>query len=214
MSALIDHTRLHRTAKYFMDNGRAATHDDAMDILRGFGASIRVGPEAATSAAHQIALLTLVNLLRRTLLGGVEVIGVPDAPLLVPLARARNLADAVRELGGTPAATAIRFGPSRRSARRRPSPAIAAWQLTWQGWRGGVLPGHDMRRLADDDGEPAGARGRCGRRRRGAVRMARERSSDGGTARRRPLSLESRQPTGLRRTRASLPSPICPRRSG
>ena len=43
MTALIDHTRLHRTAKYFMDSGRAATHDDAMDILRGFGASIRVG---------------------------------------------------------------------------------------------------------------------------------------------------------------------------
>ena len=36
MTALIDHTRLHRTAKYFMDNGRAATHDDAMGILRGF----------------------------------------------------------------------------------------------------------------------------------------------------------------------------------
>jgi len=60
MTALIDHTRLHRTAKYFMDSGRAATHDDAMDILRGFGASIRVGPEAATSIAHQVALLTLV----------------------------------------------------------------------------------------------------------------------------------------------------------
>lgn len=88
MNALIDHTRLHRTAKYFMDNGRAATHADAMDILRGFSVSIRVGPEAATSPAHQVALLTLVNLTRRTLLGGVEALGVPDAPLLVPLARA------------------------------------------------------------------------------------------------------------------------------
>src|SRR6188472_3932842 len=101
MTALIDHTRLHRTAKYFMDSGRAATHADAMDILHGFGASIRVGPEATTSAAHQVALLTLVNLTRRTLLGGVEALGVPNAPLLVPLARARTLADAVVELGGT-----------------------------------------------------------------------------------------------------------------
>jgi hypothetical protein len=75
MTALIDHTRLHRTAKYFMDSGRAATHDDAMGILRGFGASIHVGPEAAASIPHQIALLTLVNLARRTLLGGVEVLG-------------------------------------------------------------------------------------------------------------------------------------------
>jgi hypothetical protein len=154
MSALIDHTRLHRTAKYFMDSGRAATHVDAMDILRGFGASIRVGDEAATSAAHQIALLTLVNLLRRTLLGGVEAIGVPDAPLLVPLAQARNLADAVRELGGTITAAANPLWPVAQIGTTQSAPAVATWQLAWQGWRGGVLAGHEMSRFTNDAANP------------------------------------------------------------
>jgi hypothetical protein len=154
MSALIDHTRLHRTAKYFMDSGRAETHGDAMDILRGFGASIRVGDEAATSAAHQIALLTLVNLLRQTLLGGVEAIGVPDAPLLVPLTQARNLADAVRELGGTITAAANPLWPVAQIGTTRSAPAVAAWQLAWQGWRGGVLAGHETSRFANDAANP------------------------------------------------------------
>ena len=146
MTAPIDHTRLHRTAKYFMDSGRAVTHDHAMDILRGFGASIRVGPEVATSIAHQVALLTLVNLLRRTLLGGIEVLGAPDAPLLIPLARARNLADAVVELGGTLATIGNPLWPVAQIGTVSPSADITAWQLTWQGWRGGVVPRHDTRR--------------------------------------------------------------------
>lgn len=157
MTALIDHTRLHRTAKYFMDSGRAATHDDAMDILRGFGASIRVGPEAATLVAHQVALLTLVNLARRTLLGGVEVLGVPDAPLLVPLARGRRLADAVVSLGGTLATTGNPLWPTAQIGTVSPPADITAWQLTWQGWRGGVVPRHDARRLSDDAANPLAA---------------------------------------------------------
>lgn len=157
MTALIDHTRLHRTAKYFMDSGRAATHDDAMDILRGFGASIRVGREAATSIAHQVALLTLVNLARRTLLGGVEVLGVPDAPLLVPLVRARSLADAVVELGGTLATTGNPLWPVAQIGTVSPPADVTAWRLTWQGWRGGVVPRHDARRLSDDAANPLAA---------------------------------------------------------
>jgi hypothetical protein len=157
MTALIDHTRLHRTAKYFMDSGRAVTHDHAMDILRGFGASIRVGPEVATSIAHQVALLTLVNLSRRTLLGGVEVLGAPDAPLLIPLARARNLADAVVELGGTLATIGNPLWPVAQIGTVSPSADITAWQLTWQGWRGGVVPRHDTRRLSDDTANPLAA---------------------------------------------------------
>jgi hypothetical protein len=156
MTALIDHTCLHRTAKYFMDSGRAATHDDAMGILRSFGASIRVGPEAAASIPHQVALLTLVNLARRTLLGGVEVLGVPDAPLLVPLARARSLSDAVVELGGTLAATGNPLWPIAQIGTVSP-PDATSWQLTWQGWRGGVVPLCDTRRLSDDTANPLAA---------------------------------------------------------
>jgi hypothetical protein len=154
VTALIDHTRLHRTAKYFMDSGRAATHDDAMGILRGFGASIRVGPEAVTSIPHQVALLTLVNLARRTLLGGVEVLGVPDAPLLAPLARAHSLADAVVELGGTLATAGNPLWPVAQIGTVSPPTDATSWQLTW---RGGVVPRCDVRRLSDDAANPLAA---------------------------------------------------------
>ena len=72
MDAPIDHTRLHRTAKYFMDSGRVASHQEAMELLKKFGLTIFVGPDIATSVNHQTALLTLVNTARRTLLGGIE----------------------------------------------------------------------------------------------------------------------------------------------
>ena len=157
MSALIDHTRLHRTAKYFMDNGRAATHGDAMDMLKTFGLTIRVGPEAATSPAHQIALLTLVNLARRTFLGGVEAVGVPDAALLVPLAPAGNLADAVRNLGGQPSAGPSGAWPEVLIGTCGQTCSDAAWQATWQGWRGGAVPARSGYRLAEDSTNPLAA---------------------------------------------------------
>src|SRR5258708_39548438 len=100
MNALPDHTTMNRTAKYFMDNGRAETFDDAMTTLRGFGVSVIVGPEIEWSPAHQIALLTFVNAARRTFLGGVEVVGPLTGPLFVPLASARTVDGAVRLLGG------------------------------------------------------------------------------------------------------------------
>jgi hypothetical protein len=148
MSMPIDHTRLHRTAKYFMDSGKAATHAEAMDLLRGFSAAVCVGPEVAGSAAHQIALLTFVNVARRTFLDGIHVVGLPDARLLVPLAAGKNLAEAVVSLGGKIA---------EKPEEGRPAVAIgtanaaapAAWQLTWQGWRGGVVP-PAATRLAED----------------------------------------------------------------
>ncbi len=157
MTELIDHTRLHRTAKYFMDNGRAATHGDAMSILRSFGVSIRVGAQAASSIAHQVALLTLVNLARRTLLGGVEAIAVPEAPLLVPLARARTLADAVRELGGTLSDRVSGAWPVVDVGALADAQGAAMWHLTWQDWRGGVVPAQNPRRLSDDSINPLAA---------------------------------------------------------
>jgi hypothetical protein len=38
-----------------------------------------------------------------------------------------------------------------------PPADITTWQLTWQGWRGGVVPRHDARRLSDDAANPLAA---------------------------------------------------------
>src|SRR5260370_20522894 len=100
MTEIVKADTLHRTAKYFMDTGRAATHAQAMSILQEFGLRIEAGPEVEISRDHQIALLTLVNTARRTFLGGVHVAGASGAPLLVPLADAESLESAVQALGG------------------------------------------------------------------------------------------------------------------
>src|ERR1700730_5243406 len=100
MGEALNHGSLHRTAKYFMDSGHAATHHVAMDLLQKFGLTIHVGEEITHSLHHQIALLTLINVARRTFLAGIEVAGLHDGMSLTALAPARALKDAVLELGG------------------------------------------------------------------------------------------------------------------
>ena len=141
MGDLLDHTRLHRTAKYFMDSGRAETPEEALALLKGFGLSVVVAPSVAASVEEQIALLSLVNAGRRTFLGGVEVTGIPEATLHVPLASASALKDAVVELGGRIADTANPHLPTALIGQATaPAGKAPRWRLTWAGWRGGVVP--------------------------------------------------------------------------
>jgi len=158
MTVTLDHTRLHRTAKYFMDNGRAQTHDDAMTMLRGFGLTIVVGPEIATSVSHQVALLTLVNAARRTFLGGVEVVGLPQVQLLAPLSRADSVTCAVQALGAAVVVAGNGTWPCAFIGTCLASDGVyPAWQLTWQGWRGGVTPARVRTRLLEDSSNPLSA---------------------------------------------------------
>lgn len=144
MTRPIDHTQLHRTAKYFMDDGRADTHEDALRLLQGFGLSVHITSDAASTRNGQIALLSLVNAARRTFLGGIEVIDVPATPLLVSLASAATLRDAVVELGGRVVESASASWPS-ALVGDVPTAGITApsWRLSWSGWRGGVVPARE-----------------------------------------------------------------------
>jgi len=136
----IDHTTLHRTAKYFMDSGRAESPEEALRLLQSFGLSIAIGAEAAASYEGQVALLTLVNLARRTFLAGVEVVGLPDTPRIAPLADATGLREAVAELGGCVSATAHRQWPVAVIGDAAVPADGVGWRLSWDGWRGGVVP--------------------------------------------------------------------------
>lgn len=152
MSIPIDHSELHRTAKYFMDNGRASTHEEAIAILKTFGLVVHTGPELASSALHQAALLTLVNLARRTLLNGVHVCGIPEGTACVSaLSKASTLADAVIELGGT-----ITSSPRSDWPRAVIGSALSdvhpAWRVTWEGWRGGVAMTDHPAKLDESSG--------------------------------------------------------------
>lgn len=150
MTAPPDQNSLHRTAKYFMDDGRAESAEAALALLGSFGLTVRVGGEIAGSAEHQTALLTLVNVTSRTLLGGVEVVGLPDVPSASPLAPDASLRSAVEDLGGKVVAQerpdwprAV-IGTVDHLDCSRP-----CWQLTWEGWRGGVIPWRENGRLGE-----------------------------------------------------------------
>jgi hypothetical protein len=150
MVEALNHGSLHRTAKYFMDSGRATTHDAAMDLLQKFGLTIHVGKEITNSRHHQVALLTLINVARRTFLAGIEVVGLPDGMSLTALAPARTLKSAVHELGGRTTSRPRANWPSALIGTANTTPGnMPCWRLTWEGWRGGVIPIRDGQHFAD-----------------------------------------------------------------
>lgn len=130
-----------RLAKLELDLGEAIDPEAAMARLMGYSAHVAVGPEIAESMAHQIALLTFVNITARFALGGVTVSGLIDAPLLAPWA-GKSLMSAVVELGGVvgscpPKAPVAIIGSVMQPLSER------GCQLTFEGWRGGIVPsGH------------------------------------------------------------------------
>ena len=145
----ITQENLHRTAKYFMDTGRANSAEEALEMLKKFGVSIIAGAEVASSRDHQIALLSLVNIARRTFLGGIHVVNAPRSTLLVPLANSTTVADAVSELGGINVGSITETWPAAFIGRGEVPHSQPSWRVTWQGWRGGAVPMKDGRRLQE-----------------------------------------------------------------
>ncbi|MAU94328.1 thiamine biosynthesis protein ThiF [Jiella pacifica] len=146
-----DPDHLHRTAKYFMDSGRAATADDAVDMLSRFGLAIRVDPATVTTVNGQVGLLTLVNAARRTMLGGIEVEGVGGQAVVTKLATEATLREAVEALGGT-CVEKVRAAWPRAIIGDvgAPTGSTPAWRLQWAGWRGGVIPSTWPTAMMDD----------------------------------------------------------------
>lgn len=148
---------LNRSVKLAMDSGEAATLGDAAKILEGYKLRVQVGPDIAFSPTRQAALLTAVNTARRCFLGGVEVIGCPDADLLVPWKHCRSVAEAVEDLHGkvvsaSPSdAAVIVIGDA--DVTMANSFAIRA---TFDGWRGGVIPLDEERLAEEQEFTPAG----------------------------------------------------------
>ena len=133
-----------------MDTGQAETVDAAMGLLHGFGLTVYVGEEIAYSANHQTALLTLVNTARRTLLGGIEIIGLPAVTSVSPLAPNCDLHTAVSALGGKVVSQSRAGWPvAIIGTVSVVSGDLPCWRLTWEGWRGGVVPARDGDRLSE-----------------------------------------------------------------
>ena len=148
MTVLPTPESMNRTAKLFMDRNEVDDYAEALAKLEGFRLAVACGQEVLFSAAHQSALLTLVNAGRRTFLGGIFVELPGDAPVLVPHVIAPSLASAVIALGGrtetaSPDVPRIVIGSADAPAAR------PSWQLTWDGWRGGVIPCRENSRLPE-----------------------------------------------------------------
>lgn len=133
--------RLNRLVKLAIDTGEAETIDDAQRLFAGYRLAVSVGADAANSPTKQAALLTIVNAGRRSLLGGIEIAGVADMPLLVPLARYRTLEEAVTGLGGKVVdfvrqdAPLIVVGDGPVDGEHR-----FGIRTTFEGWAGGIVP--------------------------------------------------------------------------
>lgn len=126
-----------------------------MALLEQFGLAIHVGGEIAHSVQHQVALLTLVNITRRTFLGGVVVVGIPDCRCLTSLVLACSLKDAVIGLGGVPSSEASFSWPCALIGTVAEMPRVSpTWQITWDGWRGGVCPVSLGGRLSEHNAMP------------------------------------------------------------
>lgn len=124
---------LHRLAKSALDSGEAASVEEAMALFRRYSLHIHTGTSVGDSPAQQAALLTAVNTACRAFLGGVTVSGVDAVPLLVPLAAADTLADAVLTLGGQLAAmphgcaSALQIGSGGESLEHGVRAACHGW---------------------------------------------------------------------------------------
>lgn len=138
---------LHRGVKMALDNGEADSIEAAYALFASYRMAIGLGTAAGQSPAVQAALLTMVNCGRRALLGGVEVLGDLEVPLLVDLpGLGEILGDAVVALGGTP-----RIEPSPQTPLTwlgDGAPATAL-QVTFSDWRGGVFVASEGERLAE-----------------------------------------------------------------
>ncbi|AVH44952.1 hypothetical protein [Agrobacterium tumefaciens] len=151
---------LHRGVKMALDTGEAETVAEGYALFERYRVNILVGPEIATSRAHQIALLTMVNAGQRTLLGGVYVVALPEVPLLVDVPDlGSSLSEAVLSLGGQLPEHPIKDSPTIVLGSVDLSSTLPGLHIiaTFDGWRGGVGPSGSCERIPEHAGSVLGA---------------------------------------------------------
>jgi hypothetical protein len=140
---------LNRSVKLAVDSGEATSLEEARSIFEQYRLRIHVGPDLTSSPTLQSALLTAVNTGRRCFLGGVEIAGCPDADLLIPWRQCRTLAEAITDLQGGLTASSCDNHPQIiiGDADVKGKTCEFAIRATFEGWRAGVIPLDEERRL-------------------------------------------------------------------
>lgn len=137
------HESLSRTVKMAMDTGEAATVEEAAKIFHEYRLAVEIGNDVASSPTLQASVLTAVNTACRCFLGGVNVIGEIDVPLLVPWHRCRTLSEAVNDLRGM-AVPQSQLPPDIPKIVVGGDDSVQTGEFairsTFNGWAGGVSP--------------------------------------------------------------------------
>ena len=150
---------LNRLVKLAMDTGEAESVEDAEKLFMSYRLAVSAGADVGNSQSHQAALLTIVNSARRSLLGGIEVEGIEDMELLVPIPSYSSLEEAVDGLGGRVVQSVSLDAPlvvvGNASAKNQHPFAI---RTTFEGWTAGIIPlARDTMRLCErQEFTPAG----------------------------------------------------------
>ena len=146
-----------RVVKIAVDSGEVDSIEEAYELFRTYRVGVRVGPYIRDSAAHQAAVLTIVNTARRALLGGIFVEGDLNVPLVVPLPNCRTLDDAVRSFGGRVVTALPEDMPTLNVGDAKPQAQTHPVELSviFADWRGGVAPRNEAPFQTDDAIVPA-----------------------------------------------------------
>ncbi len=143
------HETISRVLKISIDDG-APSIEAARREMETWGVIVAIGPEVERSPTLQAAVLTAVAIGRRCFLGGINVIGNVDVPLLIPWPTKASLRAAIVSLGGRADSAAIAGAPCIRfgSHTEEVSSSIVL-QVTFDGWCSGVAPANRRVRLAE-----------------------------------------------------------------
>jgi hypothetical protein len=129
---------LSRTAKIFLDDGTAASLEEADEILSRYLLQIEVAPGIERSPTRQVMLLTIMNTASRAFLGGVHVRVHDDPTLTVAWGRHMTLRAAIEHFGGEVVDDLKSEHPTVVIGETGvAAPGIVLYP-TWNGWTAGV----------------------------------------------------------------------------
>lgn len=132
---------LSRVVKMALDTGEVASLEDGYALFARYRLGVSVDARLASSIAGQAGLLTIVNCGRRALLGGIQVTGEMDVPLLLALPEGwMTLGQAVEGLGGIRSSELPQDCPALVLGDLPGEAPEIALRVTFGAWRAGVIP--------------------------------------------------------------------------
>lgn len=134
----LDRSTLHRTLKLELDEGRAASIEEALELSQGHVLQLVLGRDVCASRTREAMALTAINAASRAFIGGVRVLVCQDGPCATAWGEGMSLSQAAARYGATLVEEIdAQFPLLVIGDAELDHPAI--W-CSWDGWRGAVTP--------------------------------------------------------------------------